>query len=172
FVWARGSTELPPMGYFVGDSLKSYVDKAIPGIVTFPVYYAASITTNIAIARTDDASIKIGRETFEKAWAACKGRTIIAGGYSQGAAVMTNVIPKLPAEMKEKIAAVALFGSTMNYQTSGHVPNFPKEKSRTWCNATDGVCGGSLLVNLGHLSYSNSQISEAATWMAGLVKAA
>jgi cutinase len=143
----------------------------MPNVETYPVLYAASITTNLATARTDAASIAIGSQTFQRAWAACKGRTIIAGGYSQGAAVMTNVIPKLSADIREKIAAVALFGSTMNLQTGGHVPGLPKEKSKTWCNLTDGVCSGALLVNVGHLSYSNSQIDEAAHWMAQRAKA-
>jgi cutinase len=83
---------------------------------------------------------------------------------------MHNVVAKLDASLKSKIAGVALFGDTRNKQDGGHIPNFPQEKSRVWCNRDDGVCGGGLNVNAGHLSYSNAQINEAATWLAGRAK--
>lgn len=137
---------------------------------TFPVGYAASIMTNISMDRTDAASIAEGAKAFQKA-AGCK--TIVAGGYSQGAAVMHNVIglkKSLSEDLKAKIAGVALFGDTRNAQDKGHIPNFPTEKSKVWCNASDGVCGGMLNVNAGHLSYSNTQINEAATWLATRAK--
>ncbi|KAF2674119.1 cutinase [Microthyrium microscopicum] len=169
FVFARGSTEPSPMGILIGPALQSALARKLPGLKTYPVKYAASITTNISIQRTDAASIAIGKQTFEQA-AGCK--TILAGGYSQGAAVMHNVVSKsLSAELKGKVAGVALFGDTRNSQDKGHIPNFPNERSKVWCNPSDGVCGGQLLVNVGHLTYSNSQINEAATWLAGRAKA-
>jgi cutinase len=84
---------------------------------------------------------------------------------------MHNVVSKsLSAELKGKVAGVALFGDTRNQQDKGHIPNFPPEKSKVWCNASDGVCGGQLNVNAGHLSYSSTQIGAAATYLAGLAK--
>jgi hypothetical protein len=84
---------------------------------------------------------------------------------------MHNAVSKgLKPDVKSKIAGVALFGDTRNQQDKGHIPNFPTEKSKVWCNASDGVCGGMLNVNIGHLSYSGSQISEAARYLAGLAK--
>jgi hypothetical protein len=86
-------------------------------------------------------------------------------------AVMHNAISKgVTADIKGKIAGVALFGDTRNLQDKGHIPNFPTEKSKVWCNASDGVCGGMLNVNMGHLSYSGAQINEAARYLAGLAK--
>lgn len=138
---------------------------------TYPVGYAASIATNISLDRTDAASVAKGVEAFKQA-AGCK--VIVAGGYSQGAAVMHNVIglkKSLPEDIKSKIQGVALFGDTRNQQDKGHIPNFPTEKSKVWCNASDGVCGGLLNVNVGHLSYSNTQIREAAQYLASRAKA-
>jgi cutinase len=84
---------------------------------------------------------------------------------------MHNVVSKkLSRDLKGKLAGVALFGDTRNKQDGGHIPNFPSEKSKVWCNASDGVCGGQLNVNAGHLSYSNSQINEAASYLSGLAK--
>jgi cutinase len=169
FVFARGSTEPSPLGILIGPSLQSSLRGLLPGMQTFPVGYAASIMTNISFDRTDAASIQKGVEAFNQAAAKCK--TIVAGGYSQGAAVMHNAVSKgLKPDVKSKIAGVALFGDTRNQQDKGHIPNFPTEKSKVWCNASDGVCGGGLNVNIGHLSYSGSQISEAARYLANLAK--
>ncbi|TID19720.1 putative cutinase 1 [Venturia nashicola] len=168
FVFARGSTEPSPLGMLIGPALQSALKRQIPNVQTFPVYYAASLGTNISMDRTDAASIAKGVEAFQKA-SGCE--KILAAGYSQGAAVMHNVVQKkLSSEQKQKLLAVALFGDTRNKQDGGHIKDFPTEKTRVWCNPTDGVCGGALNVNAGHLAYSGSQINEAATFLAKAVK--
>jgi hypothetical protein len=84
---------------------------------------------------------------------------------------MHNAVSKgISQDIKSKIAGVALFGDTRNAQDKGHIPNFPSERSKVWCNPSDGVCGGGLNVNAGHLSYSGAQISEAARYLANLAK--
>lgn len=84
---------------------------------------------------------------------------------------MHNVVGgnTLEPALKSKIVGVALFGSTRNKQDNGHVPNFPEDRSKTWCNKNDGVCGGRLNVNAGHMSYGKGQINEAAAWLAARV---
>jgi len=170
-VFARGSTEPSPIGILIGPGLMSALSYKIPGLQQFPVYYSASLLTNVWLERTDTESIQKGVEAFNKAEAAgCK--TIIAGGYSQGAAVMHNVIArKLSPATKAKIAGVALFGDTRNTQDRGHIPNFPQERSKVWCNAGDGVCDGGLVVNAAHLSYGPGTTSEAANWLVGRIQA-
>jgi cutinase len=84
--------------------------------------------------------------------------------------MVRTISNKLDGSIKKKIAGVALFGSTLNKQYNGHIPNFPANKARTWCNKNDGVCGGQLNVNAGHLAYSSNQINEAATYLANLAK--
>jgi cutinase len=134
---------------------------------TFPVLYAASLATNISPQRTDQTSINKGLTAFNNA---SKCRVIVAGGYSQGAAVMHNSVSRLNAQLKAKVAGVALFGDTRNKQDKGHIPNFPQDRSRVWCKRNDGVCGGGLNVNAGHMSYSQSDISQAATYLAQKAK--
>jgi cutinase len=152
-------------GILIGPKLQSQLRAKLPGLRTFPVMYAASLATNISPARTDPSSISKGVAAFRRAQ---NCRVIVAGGYSQGAAVMHNVVGKsLDARIKSKIAGVALFGDTRNKQDRGHIRNFPNDRSRVWCKVTDGVCGGQLLVNAGHLSYSALDIGQAATWLAG-----
>jgi cutinase len=134
---------------------------------TFPVLYSASIATNISPARTDAGSINKGVAAFNKA-KGCK--VIVAGGYSQGAAVMHQSVSRLPAALKNKIAGVALFGDTRNLQDGGHIKNFPRDRSRVWCKGGDGVCKGTLLVGASHLAYSQVEARPAATWLAQKAK--
>jgi cutinase len=148
--------------------MQSALKALIPGLKIFPVGYAASLLTNIAAQRTDQASIDKGLEAFKQA-SSCD--VIIAAGYSQGAAVMHNAVRKLDEATKSKIAGVALFGDTLNKQENGHIKGFPQEKSKVWCNTNDGVCGGGLGVNAGHMSYSSS-FKDAASWLSDRVKAA
>jgi len=172
FVWARGSGEPSPIGTIIGSPLQTALRRVLPNVKTYPVLYAASILTNVSPARTDEASMKKGVEAFEQAYNACPGGVIVAGGYSQGAAVMHNVVgSKLSAKVKARIAGVALFGDTRNQQDKGHIPNFPSERSKVWCNPGDGVCGGELLVNGAHMSYSSKSINEAAEYLAKMAKA-
>jgi len=77
----------------------------------------------------------------------------VGGGYSQGAAVMVASVRRLPEATKAKIAGVVLYGNTRNKQEHGKIPNFPEDKALTICKASDGVCGGALLVTAGHLAY-------------------
>jgi cutinase len=58
---------------------------------------------------------------------------------------MTTSVPQLPIEIQKRIAGVALFGSTLNKQNKGLIPGFPSDRAKTWCNKSDGVCGGQLL---------------------------
>jgi cutinase len=134
---------------------------------TFPVLYSASIATNISPTRTDAKSISKGVSTFNQAQ---NCRVIVAGGYSQGAAVMHNSVSKLSAALKSKIAGVALFGDTRNLQDGGHIKNFPRDRSKVWCKAGDGVCRGTLAVGASHLSYSQVEAQSAGTWLAQKAK--
>jgi cutinase len=151
----------------VGPQLQSALKSLIPGMKTFPVGYAASMATNGSPKRTDQASIDKGVQAFKQA-SSCK--FIIGGGYSQGAAVMHNSARAVDPSLQAKIAGIALFGDTLNKQESGHIKGLPQEKSRVWCNSGDGVCGGALNVNAGHMSYGSS-INAAAQWLSGRVKA-
>lgn len=79
---------------------------------------------------------------------------------------MGNVIPDLPADIKNKIAGVVLFGSTRNKQDRGKIPNYPADRVISFCNRSDGVCDGGLSVTAGHLAYSGD-VDTAARFLAG-----
>jgi hypothetical protein len=107
---------------------------------------------------------------FNLAASKCPDTIIVGGGYSQGAAVMVASVRRLPEATKAKIAGVVLYGNTRNRQEHGKIPNFPAEKALTICHASDGVCGGALLVTPGHLTYQ-PQIPQAVNFLTERIKA-
>lgn len=88
--------------------------------------------------------------------------------YSQGAALIAGSITPLSATIKSQIVGVVLFGYTKNQQNNGQIPSYPKEQTKVFCNATDGVCGGSLIVTAGHLTYQED-VAAAAQFLEGTV---
>lgn len=78
---------------------------------------------------------------------------IVTGGYSQGAAVNHSAIKGLPANVKDQIAGVVLYGDTQKLQDRDQIPNFPKEKVKIICQPGDAACLGTLAVLPVHLTY-------------------
>lgn len=107
---------------------------------------------------------------FNLAASKCPDTIIVGGGYSQGAAVMVASVRRLPEATKAKMAGVVLYGNTRNRQEHGKIPNFPEDKALTICHASDGVCGGALLVTPGHLTYQ-PQVPKAVSWLAERIQA-
>jgi cutinase len=83
----------------------------------------------------------------------CPNSVIVAGGYSQGAAVNHRAIEDLPANVQDQIAGVVLYGDTQKKQDNEQIPNFPREKVQIICQLGDAVCNGVLTVLPAHLTY-------------------
>lgn len=115
--------------------------------------YTAGVGTNVLPEGTNSAAYGEAQRLFDLAATKCPDTIIVAGGYSQGAAVMTAAVKRLSSSTKDKIAGVVLYGNTRNLQERGKIPDFPSENVKTYCNVSDGVCGGALLVTAGHLTY-------------------
>lgn len=109
-------------------------------------------------------------DIFKEAASKCPDTIIVAAGYSQGAAVMVNAVSKLDATTQDRIAGVVLYGNTRNAQEGGKIPNFPDEKAKTYCNISDGVCGGALLVTAGHLTYTRD-VGDAVQYLQSQISA-
>jgi len=156
-IFARASTEVGNMGESMGpvvcSGLKSKIGAGSVACQGVGGPYTAGLIENVSAKGTTDAAIGEAQKMFKMAAEKCPQATIVAGGYSQGTAVIMNAVSTLPDNVKSKIAGIVLFSYTKNGQTKGSIPNFPAEKLKVFCTKSDGVCWGQLNVSLGHFAY-------------------
>lgn len=149
-----------------------------PSLAVEGVEYGAGVAGNLNAQGGDPAGIKEATKDYTLAATKCPDTTIIGGGYSQGAAITHRSVEALPENIKARIAGIVLYGDTKFKQDGGVIKNFPPSKVKVFCNgygelkgkSADGVCGGALNVNGGHLSYGDS-FKPGAAFLKGKVDA-
>jgi hypothetical protein len=93
----------------------------------------------------------------------CPKAKLMFMGYSQGGALMSNVIPLLPADVKSQIIGGVLFGSTR-----GTIQGIPKEIWMSYCSTDDRACNsrGNSGSSGSHMSYpSNGDVEKAVAFL-------
>ncbi|KAF2873283.1 cutinase precursor [Massariosphaeria phaeospora] len=173
FAWARGSGETGNMGTVVGpptsDDLKQSFGAT--NVATEGIDYAALIGTNALPGGTDTRSKGLMQDTLNEMASKCPDSVIVAGGYSQGAAVSHRAIEALDATVQDQIAGVILYGDTQKLQDNNQIPNFPADKVMIICQPGDLVCLGTLTVLPVHLTYG-VRADEGAAFLTEKVKGA
>lgn len=165
-IYARGSTELGNIVSFtaldeiyllltlisstkgtLGPSLESGLDRAYPGQFAMQgVPYPADLVSNFLPDGSNQEAINTAANLLNQVASRCPNARIVAGGYSQGTAVISNAVEKLSESVKSKLDAVVFFGYTKNLQNRGVIPGFPKDKLKVICNVGDLV--SSLLLSV------------------------
>lgn len=170
FIFARGSTETGNMGITVGPPTCSGLKSANSNTICQGVGggYTASIADNVSSSGTSAAGLREAAEMFALAASQCPDAAIVAGGYSQGAALIANAISTLDSSAQAQVKGVVLYGYTKNAQNDGKIPNYPPEQTKVFCNVDDGVCGGALAVTAGHLTYT-ADVDAAVEFLEGAV---
>jgi Cutinase len=119
---------------------------------------------------TCDACITGTVKMFQTLHAKCPKANFMFMGYSQGGALMSSVIPQLPADIKSKVIGGVLFGSTR-----GTIAGFPKDKWASYCATDDRACNsrGNSGSSGSHLSYtSNGDVPKAIAFLGKKIDAA
>ncbi|KAI8226011.1 putative cutinase 1 [Colletotrichum sp. SAR 10_77] len=170
FIFARGSVETGNMGSTVGpptsDGLKKkYGDNRV---ATEGVDYAAALTPNFLPGGADPEGVTTMKKLLNDAASKCPNAKLVAGGYSQGAAVAHRSIESLSDSTKNRILGVITYGDTQNTQDKGQIPKFPKDRVKIICNDADEVCKGTLEVEPSHLDYVK-RVPEAVDFLIGKI---
>ncbi|TGZ83585.1 hypothetical protein EX30DRAFT_361640 [Ascodesmis nigricans] len=165
-IYARASTEPGNIGSSVGPILQSGLGSRYRNNFAMQgVDYPADLASNFLPDGTLPSAITTMQNLLTKAANDCPNAKIAAGGYSQGTAVTAGAISRLPANIRNRIGAVVLFGYTKNLQNRGGIPNFPSNKLKVYCAVGDLVCTGTLIITLSHFTYLNDA-SGAVTFIA------
>ncbi|KAK4181353.1 cutinase-domain-containing protein [Triangularia setosa] len=174
FIYARGSTEsgnLGTLGPSVGDALESRFGAANVWVQGVGGAYTADLLDNVLPDGTTQAAITEMKNLFILANTRCPSAKIVAGGYSQGAALAAASIRDSSATIREQIKGVVLFGYTKNLQNLGRIPNYPRERTEVYCAIGDLVCTGSLIVTAAHLTYGDEARNEAPRFLIARINA-
>ncbi|KAL4940169.1 cutinase 3 [Aspergillus oleicola] len=171
FIFARGSTETGNMGFVVGPGVCSALKRDIGSdkVVCQGVggAYTAGLVQNFLPENTDSGSIGAAVDMFELA-GKCPDTQIVAGGYSQGSAVIAGAVQKLDDSLRERVKGVVLFGYTRNLQDGGKIPGYPEDQTKVYCAVGDMVCSGTLVITAAHLTYG-IDAGNAGSFLAGQV---
>ncbi|KAF2124110.1 carbohydrate esterase family 5 protein [Dothidotthia symphoricarpi CBS 119687] len=175
FIFARASTEPGNMGISTGPevalALKQKYGTSSVWVQGVGGPYAAGLVENTLPGGTTQASMNEAARLFIEANTKCPNTPIVAGGYSQGTAVIAGAIQKLSATVQDQVKGVVLFGYTQNAQNNGGIPGYPADNVKVYCDVGDLVCYGTLTITAAHFSYADEAAGPAPQFLEGKIGA-
>ncbi|KAK2032264.1 alpha/beta-hydrolase [Colletotrichum zoysiae] len=143
------STQVSNMGRQPGPQVAAYLRKTLTTRVAVQgIEYAANVMDNLCdkAHRCHPGEVAKANDQIKRYMDRCPDAKVLMGAYSQGAAMLTRILSAwLEPGYKDRILAVVTFGSTMQLETGGKIPNFPPDKVKMLCNGLDPVCRTGIL---------------------------
>ncbi|KAL6703108.1 hypothetical protein ACN47E_010170 [Coniothyrium glycines] len=167
-VFARGSTEtgnLGTLGVPLGNALERRYGASNVWVQGVGGPYDATLAGNFLPRGSTPSAIAEMVRLFNLANSKCPNAVIVAGGYSQGAALAAAAISDTSSTVRNKIVGTVLFGYTKNQQNGGRIPNYSQDGLKVFCAFGDLVCEGTLTILPAHLSYSDEASNEAPAFL-------
>ncbi|KAG9201939.1 Cutinase [Epicoccum nigrum] len=110
FIWARASGEIGNMGSSAGPIVAGRLDAKYGASNVWAQGvggpYTAGLAENALPAGTTAAAIGEAQRLFNLAASKCPSTPVVAGGYSQGTAVISNAITGLSTAVQDQIKGV------------------------------------------------------------------
>jgi cutinase len=174
FIFARASGEPGNMGISAGPNVASGLERDFRNDIWVQGVggpYSAGLAENFLPAGTSRGAIDEAKRMFTMANTKCPNAAVVAGGYSQGTAVMSNSLSELSGAVQDQVKGVVLFGYTKNLQNVGRIPNYPRDRTEVYCNVSDAVCWGTLFIAPAHFLYTTDSSIAAPRFLKGRIGA-
>jgi len=157
-VFARGTTESPPIGTVAGPPLEAALKTQLgsQSLSFAGVDYPASIPG--FLEGGDPTGSTTMASDLTNAANSCPNAKIVSVGYSQGGQLVHNSAKQLSANVASRINAVVIFGDPDNGQA---VSGISSDKVKVICHTGDNICAGGDLILPPHLTYGEDATSAA-----------
>jgi cutinase len=146
---ARGTFEPGPFGVIVGDPLMQTIQKDMRGedVRGYAVQYPAGMGG--ADTGINDVVNRVKGKAKE-----CPNQKFALVGYSQGGMVVSAAMAKIPADLRQKVVAMVLYGSG-----NGGAVASADLKQKTLANCAPGDMCGNPPGAAGHFTYGSTGTS-------------
>ncbi|KAL0570679.1 hypothetical protein V5O48_011286 [Marasmius crinis-equi] len=148
--FARGTTEIAPIGSTVGPALRTALLAALGGrSLSFTgVDYPADIAGFLAGGSPQGS--RTMAQDLTSAASACPNAALVSSGYSQGGQLVHNSANLLSAAVRARISAAVIFGDP---DFGDAVTGVPADRTDVICHQGDNICEHGTLVLPPHLNY-------------------
>ncbi|KAF5323812.1 hypothetical protein D9619_012986 [Psilocybe cf. subviscida] len=149
-IFARGTTEVAPIGTIVGPPLLAALQADLVGrsLAFIGVDYPANIAG--FLAGGDPVGAQTMANDVALAASTCPNTEIVMSGYSQGGQLVHLAATKLSSQIQQRVKAVVIFGDPDNGRP---LPGSLNAVEKTFCHVGDDICLGGDLILTPHLTY-------------------
>ncbi|CAK5262526.1 unnamed protein product [Mycena citricolor] len=160
-VFARGTTEVAPIGSVVGPPLQSALTSALGAAGKSLSFAGVNYPANVQgfLAGGDPQGSQAMANDLTNAANSCPKASLVTVGYSQGGQLVHNSAKLVSPAVSSRVKAAVIFGDPDN---GAPVAGVSAANTNVVCHAGDDICAHGALILLPHLTYGLDAKSAAA----------